>query len=556
MTNTPTQPRRRVLFICMALMIPLLFAGLVEGTVRLLIDTPIVDDPYLNIGAVPAFFDTTRVDGRRHHRVSHKAAYRDREILFPVDKDPGTFRIFCLGGSASAGWPHPKEEIYSAYLEQALRSAYPNRKIEVINVSAHAYASYRVRFIFESVIGFDPDLLIIYSGNNEFLEPRSYLESGNQLLRTTTFLNRSATYRLALHFYESLRSPDASLDGGDRENTKYDKWSKVARVTLQLREDPVQFEKVKEHYAFNISSMVADAEEQGVPVLLATVPVNVRDWHPNVSLVSTSGEEHAEWERHYDAGQAWLLRGDPERARLELEAATQIDPTHAESYYYLGRALEQSGAFEQALVDYQRAVDLDHNPFRAVSAFNRSLRKIASQHANARLVDTEKAFYADSAPYAPGFDLLLDYVHPTERGNQILARTIFDEIVASGVLGEADKTVRYTHEPQPTPKTGELYDVRKDYFLQRRLLGLYGMMHQYEALVAKAEEFVDVPDFEPEKTRRILAAFKPYLELRRDELLGREIAEDEITRVKSAVSDYYGDEYRVPDMPSPSVEDF
>jgi len=60
--------------------------------------------------------------------------------------------VFCLGGSASAGWPHPPLETYSAYLERALEKAYPDRRIEMINASAHGFASYRVRAVFDRVV--------------------------------------------------------------------------------------------------------------------------------------------------------------------------------------------------------------------------------------------------------------------------------------------------------------------------------------------------------------------------------------------------------------------
>ncbi len=553
---SPSGRGRKLLFGVLTLLTPLLFAAALEGAVRLLIYTPLVDDPYLNIGAVPSFFDKTTVDGRRYHRVSHDAAYRDRGILFPVEKDPGSVRIFCLGGSASAGWPHPKQEIYTAHLQQALQAAFPERELEVINVSAHAYASYRVRLIFESVLDFDPDALVIYSGNNEFLEPRTYMDREARAVRFAAALNRSATYRLGVHLVGRLRNPAASLDGGDRENIQYDMWSKIARVTRQLREDPVQLERVKEHYAFNIESMVTDAEARGVPVVLVTVPVNLRDWLPNVSRHGVSGAAYEAWRSAYDAGRAALLQGDADAALRALQRAVQLDPVHAESHYHLARAQEGVGAYATALESYIRANDLDHNPFRAISDFNASLEAIADRHANARVAPVAEAFLRESAPYAPGFDLLLDYVHPTRRGNLLVARTVFDALVASGVFGELGEAPAFRHVPQPIDETGELYDARSDYFLQRQLLGLFGMMHQYESLVAKAEEYAGVEDFEPEKIRKILSVFRPYLELRRTLLLGGSVPPEEVERIKTGVRDYYGDAYEIADMPSLTIDIF
>ena len=81
------------------------------------------------------------------------------------------------GGSASASWPHPTTEIYNSYLEKSLQQIYPSKKIEIINCSAHGFASYRVRQVFETIIPLQPDAVIIWSGNNEFLERRNYKSS-------------------------------------------------------------------------------------------------------------------------------------------------------------------------------------------------------------------------------------------------------------------------------------------------------------------------------------------------------------------------------------------
>lgn len=96
------------------------------------------DDPYLNFGQVDSYFIQKDIDGQPFYQVANREVYRERNTLFPVRKPTNSFRVFCLGGSASAGWPHPAEEIYSRYLQRALEEAYPQRTIEVINVSAHA----------------------------------------------------------------------------------------------------------------------------------------------------------------------------------------------------------------------------------------------------------------------------------------------------------------------------------------------------------------------------------------------------------------------------------
>jgi tetratricopeptide (TPR) repeat protein len=546
--HAPLSTSRKILFSLVALSLPFLFLLFIEGAVRLLIETPIVDDPFLNIGSVPSFFKTKTIDGKEHQVVTHDAAYGRSGIHFTTRKEPGSIRIFCVGASASAGWPHPRSESYSAYLQQALDRAFPEQKVEIINLSLHAYASYRVRFLFDMLLDFDPDAFLIYSGNNEFLEPRTYIQGDTHLVDVTNVLNRSATYRLGVHFYKRLLFPESSLAGSDREEKQYEKWSKVARVTLTLREDPEQFAKVKEHYAYNITHMVEESAKRGLPAVIVTVPVNMRDWHPNVSRSGVEGETLAKWKDHFDRGQAALLRGENAEAVTLLEAAVALDPTHAETHFQLARAYERTGAHERAVQSFQRAVDEDRNPFRAPSAMNAALRDIAARHPNAHLADAQRDMLAATAPYAPGFDMFLDYVHPTRAGNIVIARAAFGALLESGLLGTDVAGREFHYEPQPG-EDGKLYDDRNDYFVQMILLDLYGMMHQYEALVDKAKAYAKVDDPKLKNAPRVLEVFPPYLEMRRKLLFGEPVSPDEVQRIKAGVQGYYGETYEIPDMP-------
>lgn len=243
----PLSPARRALFWAVLVLTPIALLVAAEGIARLVASAPVARDRDLTLVDVPTFFETVEVDGRAYHQVSHPEAYRGRRVRIPVDKAPGTLRVFCLGGSASAGWPHPPEEIYSAYLERALREAYPDRRVEVFNVSAHAYAAYRVRLIFDQVVDLEPDALVLYSGNNEFLEKRSYLRRWPALERMASAANRLVLFRLLRRGVAAVFLPDNTLSADHREHAREGLRAKLARSALRLRDDPVQFARVREH---------------------------------------------------------------------------------------------------------------------------------------------------------------------------------------------------------------------------------------------------------------------------------------------------------------------
>ena len=523
----------------LVLTVPLLA---LEGLVRAL-GWQTSDDPYIHFGRVTSFFADEVFDGVEHKEVESRDLYREREVSFPTQKVTGTFRIFCVGGSASAGWPHPEDEIYSEYLENALELAYPRREFEVLNVSADAYAAYRVRLVFQEVLAFQPDLIVIYSGNNEFLEPRLYSTRPRWYDPLAALAKRSRAYELIRGSpLGSKWFPESTFGAETRGGVAYEEWSKIEQLPLVLRTDPDQLEKVVEHYAFSITSMVQAAKDKGIPVILLTVPTNLRDWLPNVSVVSAQGDLEKAWWKEYLAGRAALLKGS---AKLAVEALTQavgLDGGHAATHYYLGRALEADGRWDEAYARYDRARDLDANPFRAISRFNEIVRLTGKSFDNVKVVDMEAHFRAAGQPHAPGFDLFVDYVHPTKTGNLVLAKNVYDTIVASGLLGPT--SAPFQHVPK-IKEDGTTYDETKDLSLQKTILNLAMMMHQNDAVVSLAERMLASPGF---KSLTVYDAyivttahetFRELVELERRELLAGTVLQGERDKLTPRLNELY-----------------
>ncbi|HEY6565442.1 MAG TPA: hypothetical protein VIY86_13150, partial [Pirellulaceae bacterium] len=85
-------------------------------------------------------------------------------------KPPGTYRIFVLGESAAQGFPDPAFN-FGRMLEVMLHQAYPATQFEVINTAMTAINSHVVRLIAQDCARFDPDLFVVYLGNNEVVGP-------------------------------------------------------------------------------------------------------------------------------------------------------------------------------------------------------------------------------------------------------------------------------------------------------------------------------------------------------------------------------------------------
>ncbi|MDA7660605.1 hypothetical protein N8702_02740, partial [Verrucomicrobia bacterium] len=80
-----------------------------------------------------------------------------------------------MGGSTVQGRPYSVKTSFTSWLRLALQTQDPEKKFEVINCGGVSYASYRLVPVLQECLNqYDPDLILICTGNNEFLEDRSY----------------------------------------------------------------------------------------------------------------------------------------------------------------------------------------------------------------------------------------------------------------------------------------------------------------------------------------------------------------------------------------------
>src|SRR5262245_9734958 len=99
-------PGKELVFRLVAVALPCVALLAAELVARQVVPDP-ANDPYLQLTAPASVFSEVVQDGRRYYQITHPQAYNSRNVRLPVEKPPGKYRIFCLGESACAGWPHP-----------------------------------------------------------------------------------------------------------------------------------------------------------------------------------------------------------------------------------------------------------------------------------------------------------------------------------------------------------------------------------------------------------------------------------------------------------------
>jgi tetratricopeptide (TPR) repeat protein len=325
-----------------------------------------------------------------------------------------------------------------------LAGSAPARSWQVINCGGVSYASYRIAPLVKEVLQYQPDLIVLATGHNEFLEDRTY----------QTLKSRSAVWAWlqgkanSLHMVGLARQwLDRGRPAGKRLEVASDSGPELGpTVTTRLdtasgyasyRRDDAWHKRVIAQYDDSVRAIVANCQAAQVPILLVRLGSNLRDCPPFKSehRAGLSLEPEADWQAAFDLATA-AEKFDPSRAlQFYLEAAA-IDGEHALLNYRIARALDRMDRKTEALSYYQKARDEDICPLRIISTLDQSLVRI-SVETGTPLVDVASLLATRSPDSIPGYDWYVDHVHPTIGGHQLIARALAAQMRASGLLARS-----------------------------------------------------------------------------------------------------------------------
>ncbi len=360
---------------------------------------------------------------------------------FPVEKPRDGFRIFCFGGSTVYGHPYLGDTAFPQWLELELAASDPTRSWQVINCGGVSYASYRIAPLTQEVLRYQPDLIILATGHNEFLEDRTYTKLKSRSAFWTWFEGKAHSLRMVglARQWLARRPPAANLIEGASERD--DALSPTIRTRLDYasgyasyRRDDPWHERVIAQYDDSVRTIVAHCQAAHVPILLVKLGSNLRDCPPFKSEhpAGLAPEPEADWQAAFDIATAAEKSVPPRALQYYLEAAA-IDGEHALLSYRIARVLDRMGRRTEALSYYERARDDDICPLRIMAPLAQSLVRIAAE-TRTPLVDTASLLAAKSPGHIPGHDWYVDHVHPTIGGHQLIARALAAQMRDSGLL--------------------------------------------------------------------------------------------------------------------------
>jgi tetratricopeptide (TPR) repeat protein len=372
---------------------------------------------------------------------------KPENFRLPRKKPAGTLRVFVLGESAAMGVPEPGFGLVP-HLRAQLQARHADRRIEVYNLGITAINSHVIRYLANEAKRFDPDMFVLYMGNNEFVGPfgASRQEPAARLsrpvIRAIIAVRGTRSGQLFASLLQRLRPGGGGPD-----------WRGMEMLAQHLAApgDPA-VERVYWHFEHNLRDILTNAERAGIGVVLSTVAVNVRDGAP---FQGTEGQTAATSPWLAPVEEA-LARGDRHTVQELLRQRLQAAPTDAEAHYLFGQVLEAVGELAAARRHYLDAVDTDRMKFRADTRINGLIRQAVVGRTGVMLVDAAKALGADRESAAPpaGFKLFLEHVHFSWRGNYALAALLAPAVSAQLFPGAGLRVARWLEEREAAAVLG------------------------------------------------------------------------------------------------------
>jgi hypothetical protein len=282
-------------------------------------------------------------------------------------------------------------------------------------------------------------LLVIYMGHNEFLESRSY----GHVQRWSGW--RAGVYSLAANFrlfhgaallwqrYGWQGPPPSAPGGRTKLQAEVDALLDYRGGLAAYHRDDAWHQGVVEHFRFTLLRMVREARAAQVPVLLIDPVCNLKDCPPfKVAIDAQLSEpERLRLAKLLDETNSGSTSREEDVERLRQTLA--IDGRHAGAWYLLGKALLAAGDARKAYDAFVRAKDEDVCPLRIVEPLRDALYAIGAE-TETPVVGVAQLFASRSPGEIPGDELLLDHVHPSITGHQMIAELLVETLAARGTI--------------------------------------------------------------------------------------------------------------------------
>lgn len=398
---------------------------------------------------------------------------------FPVKKPPGGYRVFAFGGSTTYGQPYGNEGGFPYFIEQELRASYPDRPIEVINCGVKGFGSSRVLQIVEEMVEYEPDLFVIYTGQNEYRDAKfHYWELHRSPLTSvllSTLLKSRALYFLheryldleSLVFERRITSFGASLietilaeqdlqksfasydyytvpriaiwhseASAGNESANREKLKTVVKKILRHGYMTMSQEEVEANYQKNIARMIEVAKQHDIDVVLLEIASNPKErsllspdtiFLPEELAATFPKEESLVL---YASGIDHLKRDEYQEAVTDLAEAQTLLGRYGRRtlQLFLGEAYEGLGFYNRAVTEYGRRSSPEKERLNAII-------RTAGEMNDVPVLDAPALFSEHAGNGIVGYEnYFVDSVHMSIDGYRLIAQALVKLLMENGTF--------------------------------------------------------------------------------------------------------------------------
>ncbi len=401
-------------------------------------------DPRPNM--LPLFKPATRADGVAVWRRGDAPA-----VEFLQDKPADGLRVFVIGESSVWGFPWGPAYSLTRFLQEQLAAALPGRTVEVVNCGIMGIASWHTRrIVAEEVVRFAPDVVIIYTGHNDWNVAGP--EHASAALQALAPLRLFQLAVLANQRFGQWWNGPLDVRRLHAPNQPYGFAHDRARGRQTLT--AAERDWIVTRFRDNMRAMIDAARGAGAQVLVAGLAQNLADFPPGTSRhrPGLDDADRARWRAAMAAAERHAAAGDCAQALAELEVAVAIDARPALAHYVRGRCLEQGAAFDAARAAYVTANDRDEVPLGVPSVVNDVLRTLAGE-ADVPFVDVPAALAARSPHALVGAEYFFDHLHPGVAGQAAIGDVFAEALGVAGAHTDPATVAALASEPDVVRQT-------------------------------------------------------------------------------------------------------
>ncbi len=346
---------------------------------------------------------------------------------FYPHKKPGSFRVLCTGGSTVNGGENKIG--FPFVLSSLLNRAAGGRTVEVINAGGLNYDSTQIAWMMPYLREFQPNVLVLYSGHNEFLNRRVYRGvwgSKPWLSKLRRRIDRFSIMR-ALRFIagHDVRKQEKKRQSPQPRN---DFQEQLSRLFATPFTDEEHAEVIK-RYRANLEKIISLANERNIVVILC-VPASNLVFRPYLTDYSpgVDGKLKKKLEKSIKLAQLALVDDNYPEAVEHFSSVVKKDPGFSLGHYLLAECLRKQGKTREALASYRQSLETARALVRSASGIVSAAREIEKQN-TCMVLDIPAVLKTTFGPFPGARGAFIDYCHFTGKGSAAVATAIEQWIV-------------------------------------------------------------------------------------------------------------------------------